>query len=265
MGWCSVRPVALALVLLAACSKDRPPVPAAVEASAPPAPDPVEAAAPESTAVLREEKTIEIDGVKETWRLEWIRPAAPTCMGDEALASCPCAPFGFGEVGDLDLVRSRPGEPEDRMHLDPLFEDHDAKLRRWAPTPAEQKALKAPPLADLQARELAPLIAFGDYDHDGRATEFVLPVAAPACGHVQSVVLGIDKRNPKLHAFGTADKPGEPLVLERAGDWEKVKGKLPVELVEATCGDHGSEIETRVTISVDLSGLRAVPTEKRCP
>jgi hypothetical protein len=256
--------VAAGLLFVVACSKDRPPVPAAVEAEAPP-PAPVEAAAPpEPTAVLREEKTLDVDGVKETWRLEWIRPPVPTCMGDEGLASCPCAPFGFGEVGDLDLVRARPGEPDDRLHLDPLFEDHDAKLRRWAPTAAEQKALKAPPIADLQARELAPLMVFGDYDHDGRATEFVLAVAAPACGHVQSVVVGIDKRNPKLHAFGTADKPGEPLVLERTSDWEKVKGKLPVELTEWTCGDHGAEVETHVTISLDLSGLRATPTSKKC-
>jgi hypothetical protein len=186
-------------------------------------------------------------------------------MGDEALASCPCAPFGFGEVGDLDLVRIRPGGVVDeRLHLNPFFDDHDAKLRRWAPTAAEQKAIKAPTLVELQARELAPLMIFGDYDHDGHATEFVLAVGSGPCGHVQSIVIGVDKRDAKLHAFGTAEKPADPVVLERPGDWEKVKGKVPVDLIEAPCGDHGAESEAHVVVTADTSGLHVAPTSKKC-
>lgn len=263
-----MRRAFLLFVVLAACEKDKPPVPAAsaTASAASAAPSVVESIEPPPapTPVTREEKTVTIDGVVETWRLEWVRPAAPTCMGDESIASCPCAPFTFGEVGELDLVRVRPGTPDDRLHLSPLFEGHDAKLRRWAPTAAEEKAIKAPPLAELQARALAPLITFGDYDHDGRATEFVLAVGAEPCGHVQTVVIGIDKRNPKLHAFGSGDKPTEPIVLDRPGDWDKVMRKVPVDLLETGCGDHGAEVEAHVTVSVDVSGLRVAPSTKPC-
>lgn len=251
------------LPLLVACSKDQPPVPAAVEAAAPP-PSPVEAAPPESTAVLREERTVDVDGVKETWRLEWVRPPMPTCMGDEGLASCPCAAFAFGEVGDLDLVRVRPGSPDERLHLNPLFDEHDAKLRRWLPTAAEQKALKAPSATELQARAVAPIMTFADYDHDGRATEFLLAVDSMPCGHVPTIVVGIDKKNPKLHAFSSAEKPEEPLTLERPGDWDKVKAKVPVDLTEIPCGDHAAEIETHVTVSIDDAGVHANKTTKKC-
>jgi hypothetical protein len=139
-----------------------------------------------------------------------------------------------------------------------------AKLRRWAPTAAEQKAIKAPSLVELQARELAPLMVFGDYDHDGRATEFVLAIGSVPCGHVQSVVIGIDKRDGKLHAFGTAEKPAQPVVLERPGDWEKVKGKLPVDLLEYPCGDHGAETETHALVTADAAGLHVTSTSKKC-
>ena len=52
----------------------------------------------------------------------------------------------------------------------------------------------------------------GDYDRDGRATEFVLQVDAGPCGHDTSLVVGISRDTPRLHAFGTAESPDEPLV-----------------------------------------------------
>lgn len=254
-----------ALVALG-CEKDPPPKPATpASASATPSVSASASASPiPPNPVLREEKTIEIDGVKETWHLEWLRPAAPTCMGDEGIASCPCAPFAFGEVGDLDLVRSKPGVPDERMHLSDLFDDRDAKLARWAPTAAERTAIKAPTAGELQARPVVTIMVFGDYDHDGRATEFVLPIGSGPCGHVQAVVIGVDKLNPKLHAFGSAEKPNEPIVLDRPGDWEKVKAKLPADLVESPCGDHSAEVETHIVVTADAKGLHASTTTKKC-
>ena len=260
--------VMLALVL--GCDKDPPAQPktnasASASASASAVPTASTSAAPvPANPVLREEKTIEIDGVKETWRLEWLRPAAPTCMGDEGIASCPCAAFAFGEVGDLDLVRTKPGAPEERMHLSDLFDDRDAKLARWAPTAAERKAIKAPTATELQSRPVVTIMTFGDYDHDGRATEFVLPIGSGPCGHVQAVVIGIEKLNPKLHAFGSAEKPTEPIVLDRPGDWDKVKAKLPADLVQSPCGDHAAEVETHIVVTADAKGLHASTTTKKC-
>ncbi|CAN5800098.1 hypothetical protein BH09MYX1_BH09MYX1_44960 [soil metagenome] len=261
-------------VLACGCDKDSPPkaVPSASPSTAASASASVVSSAvvdaappaPVVNPVLREERTLDVGGVKETWRLEWTSPARPTCMGDESVASCPCAPFAYGEVGDLDLVRLHPGEPEDRMHLGALFDERDAKLRRWLPTAAEQKAIKAPPLDALQTRPRAPIMTFADYDHDGRATEFLLAIDALSCGYVQTLVVGIDKHDGKLHAFGTAEKPGEPLVLNRPGDWDKVKAKVPTELVETPCGDHAAEVETHVTVTVDANGLHAAISTKKC-
>jgi hypothetical protein len=105
----------------------------------------------------------------------------------------------------------------------------------------------------------------GDYDHDGHATELVLQVGAIPCGHVQSAVVGLDKRNPHLHGFGTAEKPDAPVVFEHAGDWEKVRGKLPVTLIETPCGDHGADEDTRVTVSADAQGLHVAASSTKCP
>src|ERR1019366_10388723 len=137
--------------------------------------------------------------------------------------TCACAGFAFGEKGDLDLVRSRPGAPDERLALGPLFEDHDARFKRW--TPAKSDSGKQPNIADLSMRPIAGAMKIGDYDHDGRATELVLQVGASACGHTPSLVVGISKGNPKLHAFASPDKPSEPLTLDHPEDWDKLKAK----------------------------------------
>ena len=204
-----------------------------------------------------------IDGVAEAWRLEWRRPPIPNCMGEEWY-TCPCNGEEFGEKGDLDLVRQRPGEPEDRLGLNALFDDRDAVLPRWAPTERERKTLKVPSQADLQTRPLVSLLKFGDYDHDGRATEFLLQVESTPCGHQASVVVGVDRKNPKLHVFSSVEALKDFLTL-RPSEWEKVKTKLPQDFVETSCGDHGSDEEDSVTISIDAAGLHAEPHQKACP
>ena len=252
---------------LAACSRDTPGSrPSASTAEAVSAvPDPAAlplAALP--TSVLREELTLELDGVRETWRLEWKNAPVPTCV-DVSFFTCPCEGFAYGEKGDLDLVRTRPGQPDERLRLNALFPDGDAVIPRWAPSDAEKKSLAPAKPADLVARPLVTVMNLGDYDHDGRASELVLQVGALPCGHTQSVVVGVDKRNPHLHAFGTAEKPGEPVVLEHTRDWEKIRGKLPVTLIETPCGDHGADDDTRVTVSADAQGLHVVASATKCP
>jgi hypothetical protein len=214
-------------------------------------------------AVVRESATVSVDGVDESWRLEWRHPPLPECMGDDWY-TCPCAGFELGEKGDLDLVRQRPNAPEERLGLDSLFEDRDAKLPRWMPNETERAKLTVPSQASLQKRALVPVMKFADYDHDGRATEFVLQIAAFPCGHTTSVVVGIDKNKPKLHIFSSVEAPKDWLTLESRSDWEKVRGPLPVTLVEVTCGDHGAEDEESVQISADAKGLHAEQRKKNC-
>lgn len=178
--------------------------------------------------------------------------------------TCPCSGFEFGEKGDLDLVRERPNAPEDRLALGHLFEDGDAVLPRFSVVEAEREKAVVPTQAVLQKRPLTPLMKFADYDHDGRASEFVLQIAAFPCGHRTSVVVGIDKKNSKLHVFSSVESPKDSLALESPADWEKVRTKVPVTLTEWSCGDHGSEDEETMQLSVDWAGLHAVHHKKKC-
>jgi hypothetical protein len=261
-----------------ACSRSSPPAPTSSEPSASPSAsaspsvvsvvDAAVAAPPSSPspsqAILREEKQVVVDGVTETWRLEWIRPPLPACM-DSTWETCACAGFSFGEKGDLDLVRVRPGAHDERLHLSPLFDDGDARLPRWVVTPEDRSsAAKKPSVADIQKRELVPVMKLADYDHDGRATEFVLQVAAYACGHTPSILVGITKTRG-LHAFPAGDKPNEPLTLDSVADWEKVKTKLPLTLAAIKCGDHGATEETSIQVVKTDAGLRSTEAKRPCP
>ncbi len=217
---------------------------------------------------LREEAEVTVDGVKEKWRLEWTSTPSPSCVDEKEVGSlgsgsvtCSCAGFAFGEKGDLDLVRAQPGKAEERMHLGPLFDGGKARLQRW---PVGNWAKTPPSLADLAMRPLARVMKIADYDHDGRATEFVLQVDANACGHTPSVVVGISKNKPSLHAFATTDKPSEPLKLDRRSDWDKLAAKSPVSIVEVACGDHGADTETSLDLSAD-GELHAKEKTRKCP
>jgi hypothetical protein len=215
-------------------------------------------------AILREEKKVVVDGVTETWRLEWIHPPLPACV-DATWSTCACAGFEFGEKGDLDLVRTRPGSLDERLHLSPFFDDGDARLPRWVVLPEERKGgPKKASMAEIQQRELVPVMKVGDYDHDGRATELVLQIAAYACGHTPAILVGITKTQG-LHAFPAGDKPNEPLTLESAADWEKVRAKLPVTIAAVRCGDHGADQETSIKVTATDAGLRATEEKRPCP
>ena len=201
-------------------------------------------------AIVRETREVTVDGATELWRLEWTSLPMPECMGN-VFFTCPCAGFAFGDKGDLDLVRVRAGAAADRLHLGPLFEGHEARLRRWTPTAAEVTTGSAPAFATLTARAPATIMLLADYDHDGRATEFVLQVDAGPCGHTPSVVVGISKSNPSLHVFGTREKPREPLTLDRPEFWQRVERAPSVDLVQVGCGDHGSMQESSVRVTAD--------------
>ena len=203
-----------------------------------------------ASAIVREARDVSVDKVTEQWRLEWTSLPMPECMGSVFL-TCACAGFAFGDKGDLDLVRERAGAPAERLHLGPLFEGHEARLRHWTPTPADLASAPAPPFAKLSARAPATIMLLADFDHDGRATEFVLQVDAGPCGHTPSVVVGISKSNPSLHVFGTREKPGEPLTLDRPEFWERVARAPSVDLVQVGCGDHGSMQESSVRVTAD--------------
>ena len=87
---------------------------------------------------------------------------------DEQWSSCPCYGFAFGETGDFDLVRERPGAPEERLHP-------SGTLQRWPvlETDSQRWIDGNVDVDEIMRRPEVKLIHLGDYDHDGRATEFV--------------------------------------------------------------------------------------------
>jgi len=227
-----------------------------------------------ATAVVREERRVVVAGATETWRLEWVRPPIPTCV-DESWSTCACAGWELGERGDLDLVRVRPraaGGPrdaaggdvvEERLHLNPVFGGGEGILPRWPVLPRDRGKAKID-WAEIAPRTPVRVMTFGDYDHDGHATEFVLQVDADACGHAPAVVIGVDARNPKLHVFAPKAKPNEWITLERRSDWEAVRAKVPVTLTEVACGDHGAEERVTLAIAASPDGLDVTKTTERC-
>jgi len=222
--------------------------------------------------LIREEQTVVVDGVSEVWRLEWRKPPQPACPPVEDSLTCPCNGFAYGEGGDLYLVRVRRGTEYDRLHLTPLFENPEqAVLQRWPTDDKDLGAASSPGFAEEVAkRPIVKVMQLADYDHDGRATEFLLTVENLACGHQQRVLIGLSRQNPRLHAFGTVLHPDKPLEM-RKGMWEALRNaKSPVTVLDVSCGDHGSdgegELQLRFTprgIDVKQRNYACIPDGKR--
>lgn len=229
-----------------------------------------------TTAAIREERTVIVDGVSERWRLEWAGPTVEVCSPDQSWGAewgmCPCSGFEFSEDGDIYLVRERPGVPAERLHLTPFFRADQAPgkqavLRRWPVAPGDEDSSEAPGFAErVRARPLTPMMALADYDHDGQATEFALQIGAIPCGHQQTIIVGIDSHNPRLHAFASVEQPGTPLVLENPQQWEELRrGSGQATIVLWACGDHGSEHDRTIRLRAAKDGLHAKVDLKACP
>jgi len=233
------------------------------------------AAAQDPASLIREGHKILINGVEETWRLEWTGAPKPVCSPEEPdiWATCPCAGFAFGEKGNLTLVRKRPGQPDEPLDLNKLFSGNldgpadpgEAVLRRWDVDEKDLDESSSPDFAArVRARPAATIMRFGDYDHDGKATEFVFQVGTLPCGKKMSVVIGVSGGNPRLRVFGSAENPDKPLILQ-ASHWEALLGaKSPVKVVDWKCGDHGSDRETELQLSADKNGIHVARTEYEC-
>lgn len=225
--------------------------------------------------VIREGHKVDVNGVEEHWRLEWASPTSPTCSPDEpdVWSACPCSGFAFGERGNLVLVRKKSGGEEERFALTQLFAgEFDAPgdvgevvLRRWDADKKDMDASKSPDFAErVRARPLAQVMRFGDYDHDGRSSEFLLQIGTFPCGKKMSVAVGISRHNPRLHVFSTIEHPERPLVLQ-AGQWEALlQAKGPVKVMDWHCEDHGSDAETELELSADENGIHETKFTYEC-
>ena len=113
-------------------------------------------------------------------------------------------------------------------------------------------------------RKVVSVLEVEDLNRDGWATEFVLQVGVLPCGKRQSILIGVSPKRRVLHAFGTAEHPDTPLVLDF--DQWKVLGssKGTIRLVSWTCGDHGSERQTELVVSIDEAGIHVLREQFTC-
>src|SRR5207248_2189664 len=128
-----------------------------------------------------------VNGVSEIWRLQWKAPPKPECGPlDDVAFTCPCMGLGYGEAGQLDLVRLRNGREYERLALSPFFSDlgpDKAVVQRWKVSNRDSAELLAHFDDDdwqrtaqqaMSRRAVVKVMNFVDYDHDGRSTEFFI-------------------------------------------------------------------------------------------
>lgn len=227
-------------------------------------------AKPAENPLIREEQTLRVNGIEETWRLVWKHPPRPFCQDE---TSCPCEGFSYGEQGHLDLVRLQTGHEIDRLSLGQFFGGGfspvlkgAAALPRWPALLKDIGAMESKGFAArIRKRPVTKIMEIGDYDHDGEAAEFVLQVDAGPCGHRTAIVVGVSKKNPRLHAFGTAQHPQDPLGLDPAVWRNLLKSATGhIRAVTIACGDHGIDTEVRMELSAKPAGIAAVSSFYEC-
>ena len=212
------------------------------------------AAAGFSQSLIREEQTVVVDGVRETWRLQWSAPPVEECKPNELSLTCPCMGFAYGEAGDLFLVRLRGGAEIDRLRLATFFPDYPDKavVQRW-PVDLDRDLRdydREDFGANIRKRPTVQVMHLADYDHDGEVLEFYLQTEAVPCGKSNGIVIGLSKQNRRLHVFGTVSNPKKPLYLLKP-QWQALHdAKGRVEVLDWACYDHGAETETRLTFGI---------------
>ena len=147
--------------------------------------------------LVREEKSVAVDGATEVWRLVWKSAPGPACSADDVEAfTCPCTGFAFGEAGQIDLVRLKDGHEIDRLSLTPLFRDapvHPAEaiVQRWETHHGDITSDARQLTRRVHNRPVVSVMDLADYDHDGRSTEFFLQTGTLPCGKRVGVVIGL--------------------------------------------------------------------------
>lgn len=227
---------------------------------------------------LREQKTVAVAGRSELWQLVWEGKPKPICgpQDVEMAATCPCFGFAYGEMGKLALIRKRGGRVVDRLALGPYFEDlpeSDSKglaAMRWRPMHPRDfdqagEAVSPAFLAQVAKRPGPRVMQMGDYDRDGNASEFLVQVAAGPCGHTEFMLFGVSRARPRLHAFGSADHPGDVLVMPGAAWQALLTAPGSTSVTAWPCGDHASEVRQELVLSASAGAIRVRQRTWSCP
>jgi hypothetical protein len=221
---------------------------------------------------IREEQSVIVNGASETWRLEWKTPLKSACGAEDVYwYTCPCAGFAYGEAGGADLVQISNGREIDRLSLTALFDENLSNvgklaiLPRWEPQDGDIKLEGTEELLQrVRSRPVVKVMQFGDYDHDGNASEFFLQTGTAPCGKLTGVVVGRFRGSTGLSALGTALHPSEPLVMKK-DEWEALRDATgPIRVVDWTCGDHGSDTEIELELSTGAQGISVTSRTFAC-
>lgn len=226
--------------------------------------------------IVREQRSVIIDGSNEVWRLIWReKPEDSKSCGPaepEMAMTCPCSGAAYAQVGDLLLERERHGKATERMPLAQLFtgsdmifgeKGHVAMLSRW---PARLADIEhSPTTAAIRARRAVPVMLLRDYNHDGIAGEFLLQVDTLPCGKHLLVAVGTTRDNPHLHALTSAGHPERPLALFE-WQWDALaRSPRPGKVLNWPCGDHAAEEETTLILRTVRGRIHATRITSTCP
>lgn len=232
--------------------------------------------------LIREQRTVVVNGATEIWQLRWKSAPKPACGTDdvlESITSCQCWGFTYGEGGEMDLVRLRGGREIDRLSITAMFQEPQplvfderdpgriAVIQRWPDSIDDpERASQRSDWPSVVAKH-APVTIMNlrDYEHDGQPGQFYLQTSAGPCGLRRGIVLGVSKRNPKLHALSTALHPDKPLILRNIV-WRGLRLSSGVaEPFELTCGEKGADFEIRVRLTWTPKGLIGLRRTLGCP
>lgn len=198
---------------------------------------------------VREQRIVRVDGHNETWKLVVNGKLNKVCRPrDPDSAVCPCSGFEDADAGKFSIVRYQGGREIDRLELAPLF--------------GSNFPLGLPGTAWLLQRHIFKL---ADYDHSGKALEFLLQVDTAPCGKPVVVAIGVSAGNPRLHALSAVETPGEPLMMSWTA-WRSLLAEPgPFTITTWSCGDHGSDTETDATLSAVNGAIHYTTSESQCP
>ena len=227
------------------------------------------------TPSIREEQKVMVNGVSETWQLQWIGKPKPVCGIEDVPVTftCPCMGFAYGEGGDLVLRRLQNTVEVDRLSITSLFGEEFsgvgkiAIIQRWREKAgADIEASEKDSFAGIVAkRNVVQVMNFADYVHDGHRTGFYLQTTTLPCGKNLGVVIGVTSRNPRLHSISSVANPGLRLTL-RKQHWEALsRTSGAIDVIDWECGDHFADTETRLSLRMTPDGVQGMRREYTCP
>lgn len=210
---------------------------------------------------IREQRRVVFGGVEEIWRLRFTSASTAPTMPPPHEWTCPDRYDAQFDAGAVVLERLRGGVVIEAITAVEVGDDEigGGIAAFWQIPNIDED----PPPRDI-GNPWQTLLDIGDYNHDGDASEFVLPGAHICCGHAVSLLVGVTRDDPRLHVLtwrggGTMSLPNE------RDRWEAVRARPRGEIVTWGCGDHASEQEERTRWWPGRGGLRAANSVRQCP